>query len=150
MAIQHKVEAGQTLSGIAHEYGVTVNDITGFRSNDPNTIFPGEILNITQPLEPATNPTVTPAPAPTAPGAPVPNQSTPTGPRVAPAPVLPGSSPIQTLPDVRQKGAPVGNAVQTLPDVQKIGAPQGNAVVNLQAPAIVPGTQSTPQKPAPI
>lgn len=137
MAIQHKVEVGQTLSGIAKEYGVTVNDITGFRSNDPNTIFPGEMLTITEPpvpgqpqepLQPAPAPTIVgtstglPAVTPLASSAtPQPNQSTPTGPRTAPAPTLPGQLPAQT----GQAQAPV-------------------------APAVVPGTTSTPQKPAPL
>lgn len=111
MPTQHKVQAGQTLSQIAKEYNVTVNDITGFRSNDPNTIFPGETLTVNQPgvpgptvnpnpvpvpVAPGQTQTTTPTqatPTPTAPGTPQPNQSTVNGPRVAPAPVLPGQTP---------------------------------------------------------
>ncbi len=40
------VQAGETLSGIAQREGVKTEDITGFRSGDPNLIFPGEQLTI--------------------------------------------------------------------------------------------------------
>ncbi|HEC64298.1 MAG TPA: hypothetical protein ENI23_03290 [bacterium] len=40
------VQSGETLGGIAQREGVDVKDIGGFRSGDPNLIFPGEQLTI--------------------------------------------------------------------------------------------------------
>ena len=42
----YTVQAGDTLSAIARKLGVGVNDITGFRSGNPDLIFPQEILQI--------------------------------------------------------------------------------------------------------
>ena len=46
MLTQHKVQVGDTVSGIAKRFGVPISAVSGFRSNNPNTIFPDEILNI--------------------------------------------------------------------------------------------------------
>ena len=46
MPQQHIVQAGDTVSAIAKRFGVPTSSVSGFRSNDPNTIFPGETLNI--------------------------------------------------------------------------------------------------------
>lgn len=40
------VKSGDTLSGIAEREGVAVSQVTGFRSGNPNLIFPGEVLSI--------------------------------------------------------------------------------------------------------
>lgn len=40
------VRPGDTLSAIAKQYGVNVSDITGYRSGNPNLIYPGESLSI--------------------------------------------------------------------------------------------------------
>ncbi len=40
------VKSGDTASAIAARLGVTVNDLTGYRSGDPNKIFPGEVLTV--------------------------------------------------------------------------------------------------------
>lgn len=40
------VKSGDTLSQIAKQYGVNISDISGYRSGDPNLIFPGEVLNL--------------------------------------------------------------------------------------------------------
>lgn len=40
----YTVQSGDTLSSIASRLGVNVNDISGFRSGNPNLIFPGENL----------------------------------------------------------------------------------------------------------
>ena len=44
--LTHTVKSGDTLSAIARKFNVQVSDITGFRSGNPNLIFPGEVLNI--------------------------------------------------------------------------------------------------------
>lgn len=42
----YTVQAGDTLSAIAARFGVPVQSITGYRSGNPNLIFPGETLSI--------------------------------------------------------------------------------------------------------
>ena len=40
------VQAGDTLSGIAAKFGVPTSAISGYRSGDPNLIYPGETLTV--------------------------------------------------------------------------------------------------------
>lgn len=42
----YTVRAGDTLSGIAARYGTTASRISGYRSGDPNLIYPGEVVRI--------------------------------------------------------------------------------------------------------
>lgn len=42
----YTVHAGDTLSGIAAKLGVPTSAITGYRSGDPNLIYPGEVLSV--------------------------------------------------------------------------------------------------------
>lgn len=42
----YTVQAGDTLSGIAAKLGVPTSAITGYRSGNPNLIYPGEVLHI--------------------------------------------------------------------------------------------------------
>ena len=42
----YTVKAGDTLSAIAARYGVNINQITGYKSGNPNLIYPGEVLTI--------------------------------------------------------------------------------------------------------
>ena len=42
----HTVKSGDTLSAIAKQYGVGINDISGYKSGNPNLIYPGENLSI--------------------------------------------------------------------------------------------------------
>lgn len=42
----YTVQPGDTLSAIAARFGVSVDSITGYRSGDPNLIYPGETLTI--------------------------------------------------------------------------------------------------------
>jgi len=42
----YKVQSGDTLSAIAKKYGVSISDITGYRSGNPNLIYPDEVLTI--------------------------------------------------------------------------------------------------------
>ena len=44
--IKYTVRAGDTVSGIAAAYGVPTSAISGFRSGNPNLIYPGEVLTI--------------------------------------------------------------------------------------------------------
>jgi LysM repeat protein len=47
MATQtYTVKSGDTLSGIAKNAGVGINDITGYKSGNKNLIFPGETLTV--------------------------------------------------------------------------------------------------------
>lgn len=41
----YTVKAGDTLSGIASRLGVPMGQLTGYRSGNPNLIYPGEVLN---------------------------------------------------------------------------------------------------------
>ena len=38
------VRIGDTLSGIAQRLGVSMSQITGYRSGNPSLIYPGEVL----------------------------------------------------------------------------------------------------------
>lgn len=42
----YTVRAGDTLSGIAAKFGVSTSQISGYRSGNPNLIYPGETLTI--------------------------------------------------------------------------------------------------------
>ena len=42
----YTVQPGDTLSAIAARFGVSIDDISGYRSGNPNLIFPGEVLTI--------------------------------------------------------------------------------------------------------
>ena len=42
----YTVQAGDTLSGIAAKLGVSTSSISGYRSGNPNLIYPGEVLKI--------------------------------------------------------------------------------------------------------
>lgn len=42
----YTVQAGDTLSGIAAKLGVSTSAISGYRSGNPNIIYPGEVLTI--------------------------------------------------------------------------------------------------------
>lgn len=44
--IKYTVKSGDTLSSIANRFGVSVNDITGYSSGNPNLIYQGEVLTI--------------------------------------------------------------------------------------------------------
>lgn len=59
----YTVKSGDTLSGIGARYGVDWRTITGYRSGNPNLIYPGEVVSWGAPA-PA------PAPAPAAPAGP--------------------------------------------------------------------------------
>lgn len=44
--VQYTVQPGDTVSGIAARHGVGIGAISGFRSGNPNLIYPGEVLTI--------------------------------------------------------------------------------------------------------
>jgi len=46
MPTQVTVKSGDTLSQIAQDYGIDMGSISGYRSGDPNLIFPGEVLTL--------------------------------------------------------------------------------------------------------
>ena len=76
MAQTYTVKSGDNLSTIAARYGVSISQITGYRSGNPNLIYPGEVLTIGS-ATPTPTPSPTPAPTPQ-PGTPVGNPSTQT------------------------------------------------------------------------
>ena len=45
------VKSGDTLGAIASRYGVSISDISGYRSGNPNLIYPGETLTIRNALK---------------------------------------------------------------------------------------------------
>lgn len=55
----YQVQVGDSVSSIAKRYGVPIHAVTGYRSGNPNTIFPGETLTINAPTAPA-GPQITP------------------------------------------------------------------------------------------
>ena len=48
MATTYTVKSGDTLSKIGQQYGVPINQISGYKSGNPDLIYPGEVLNIGQ------------------------------------------------------------------------------------------------------
>jgi len=52
---QVTVQSGDTLGEIARRLGVPTSAISGFRSGDPNLIFPGEVLSVNAQNTPATS-----------------------------------------------------------------------------------------------
>lgn len=44
--IKYTVHSGDNLSTIAQRFGVSINQISGYRSGNPNLIYPGEVLTI--------------------------------------------------------------------------------------------------------
>jgi len=46
MAQTYTVKSGDTLSAIAAKYGTSVGSISGYKSGNPNLIYPGEVLSI--------------------------------------------------------------------------------------------------------
>lgn len=110
MPIQHTVRVGDTISGIAQKLGVPISAVSGFRSNDPNVIFPGEILTIQAPQETPQAPSAAPpaapqAPEPQAPGGVAPHTPPLAAPAESPqAPVQPVQPPTQ--PPVTQPPTP--------------------------------------------
>jgi murein DD-endopeptidase MepM/ murein hydrolase activator NlpD len=70
-AITHVVQPGETLRSIAESYGTTVESLAALNNiTDVNTIYVGQVLNITPPVETAV-PTPTDAPQPDTISAPV-------------------------------------------------------------------------------
>ena len=136
MAI-YQVQAGDNLSTIAKRFGVDAKAITGYRSNDPNVIFPGENLTINipanivpdapvAPTAPVAGPQITedgtalvapsgpgagPA-APVAPGTPAGPESAPTAPpAAAPSPTGATADPSVPVEPARTFETPTGAVV---------------------------------------
>lgn len=144
MTTTHTVATGDTVDSIAKRYGVTRDLVSGYRSRDANTIFPGEVLNIGAPTPMA--PTGTPAPittpdgkalqAPAGPGAPV----TPVPAPVTPAPTAPTApvaspaaptAPTTPTPSPTPAPAPAGGqtyAIKSGDTLSAIAAAHGTTV----------------------
>ena len=109
----YKVVAGDTVDAIAKRFGVSRTAVSGYRSADPNTIFPGEELQIGTP-QPAA-PIATPdGKALVAPGG-IPQGTTP----VAPTQPVQPPAPIATQPVAptlpQAPTAPLSSATPTAP-----------------------------------
>lgn len=50
MAQSHTVQKGDTLGAIARRLGTSVSNLQGFRSGDPNLIYPGETITVKSPV----------------------------------------------------------------------------------------------------
>ena len=75
---QYTVKSGDTLSRIASQYGVPLSQISGYRSGNPNLIYPGESLSVGSPaLDLANTGTGIEFPAPTSTRASTTRASTP-------------------------------------------------------------------------
>jgi len=132
MAITHKVQAGDTVSAIAKRFNVPVSAVSGFRSNNANVIFPGEVLTVATPAEEAAG--VTPQPVQTL-------DPTLNGPEqvqtLDPELTGPADGPVQPQAQPTPEPAPTALPTRTPAPVQTQPAPQ-------QAPAPAPQTFTTP------
>jgi LysM repeat protein len=88
--VTYRVKQGDTLSGIADMFGVTVDDIVRYNNiADPNSLSVGQVLTIPgrspspTPASTTATPTTTPASPPT-PALPPPDVTPPLGPTVSP------------------------------------------------------------------
>lgn len=74
---QYVVKPGDTLSNIGQQFGVDWKTITGYKSGNPNLIYPGEVLSIggTAPTPTVAPPTVAPPIIPQAGPAPITTES---------------------------------------------------------------------------
>lgn len=45
-ALTYTVKSGDNIGAIARQYGVNIADISGYRSGNPNLVYPGEVLTI--------------------------------------------------------------------------------------------------------
>ena len=66
----YTVAKGDTLSGIGGKLGINWRDLTGYRSGNPNLIYPGEVLTYGGSSNNNPAPAPAPAPAPSAPSNP--------------------------------------------------------------------------------
>ena len=171
-ALEHVVVPGDTLSGLASRYGVTVEELAELnRIANPNLIFVGDTLQIpdsgadgtgtgtpattvptippgsSAPTVPATTvpifvPTVTPPPPPPIPGS-------PNGPATTQAPTT-TAPPTPTTPPTTQ---PVVTAVSPNPPSTEPPTPPTTAPATTQPPApqptVPPPTSSPPPAPDP-
>lgn len=79
------VKSGDTLSAIASQYGVGVGDISGYKSGNPNLIYPGEVLTIKLPTPPTPQPTPEPPPVVNPTPKPAEEEKPPVSPPIAPS-----------------------------------------------------------------
>lgn len=136
MAQQYTVQVGDSASAIARRFNVPLESVHGYRSQDPNVIFPGEVLTInsaTPAPQPApATPQVTtdgsallpPAPTPGAPVAPTVAPGAPQTPQILAAPVpgapvapqaatQPAATPPATAPAIPEPQTPATRTFKT-------------------------------------
>lgn len=126
----YQVKTGDTIGAIAKRYGVPTTAVTGFRSQDPNTIFPDEVLEIdeTQKVTPQKSVADIIASAPPAPMSTDPQQPSVAG-VVAGVPPAPMSTqpPQPTQPIQPQQPTPTAQTVPKEP-AKTVKLPTGQDV----------------------
>ena len=147
MPIQYTVKTGDTVNAIAKRYNVPVSAMSGFRSNDPDVIFPEEILTIQTPQEQPQAPASEAAPlAPAI--APQPQAIPPSG-----APVVPAAAPQQPPPAPIQPQQPAEAQPPTPQTFKRIfTTPSGVQVpmdLSAEADALLGGETTRNRPPTP-
>jgi len=133
----YQVQAGDTVDGIAKRFGVARNSVSGYRSNDPNVILPGEMLDIKTPAEiPMATSAVT--------GKPVPGSISGTNPMTpAPAPQAPAPQPVQQPQAPAQAPAPQVEPLTTTTPEQTAAYLKAQSLIP-QEPEIPGGEEENP------
>jgi LysM repeat protein len=102
-ATTYTVKAGDSLSAIAFQYGVTVQDLMAANNlTDPDIVFVGQKLTIPVPGSVTAVPTPPPTIAPTGVSTPIPTHTPPTGPDLR-------IESVQVSPDARDSFAVITN-----------------------------------------
>ncbi len=143
MAQTYQVQVGDNVSAIAKRFGVQPGAITGFKSNNPNVIFPGDVLTINSPVAapaPAPAPVTPQGPqitpqgdalvAPTAPPAAPPAPPSPVTPQgvQTPAPAAPGAAPVAPVASTAAPATPVAPSTPATPAARTFTTPSGVVV----------------------
>ena len=126
MENQYKVKTGDTLQTISRELNVPIQNISGFRSNDPNTIFPGETLTIGQPNTPVVPATV---------------QTNPNAPQVTP------QNQAKVVPQTKLPEGATFNAQQPTPQAQPQNVQPQVAQPQIVEPQVAQPQVATPEQP---
>lgn len=137
-SVQTVVERGDTLSGIAHEHGMSdwrplfeLNEgepqLGGRLFNDPDLIFPGQILTLPETADGST-------PAPSTPSLPAPQE--PPTPSTGPSPSTAPTAPVTTAPAPSSTASPTSASTSSPPTTDH-APPSSRADADKTAPPVV-------------